>query len=341
MADTLRSVDYFLNATTGKFDDNSTGAITAQMLRDFALSCFRPEIVNPGGRLTLTTATPVTTADVTAATTIYYTPFIHGGIGVYDATSWKFYTFTELTLALGTLTSGANYDVFIYDNAGTLTLIFGPAWTSNTGRGSGAGTTQLTTQNGVYVNAVSIASGPAATAGRYLGTIRTTATTTTEDSYGGASQAGGKRFVWNAYNRVTRHIGVIDTTDSWTYTTKTWRASNASANNKVDYVCGLLADMVYANAYALASNGNISSIGFSSGVGLSSTSVNSAAIRGGLSVTGIATAVDLRAEYVGYPGLGYSYLQWLEISAATGTTTWYGDNGDTISQTGLQAEVMA
>ena len=33
--------------------------------------------VSPGGRLTLTSGTPVTTSDVTSATTIYYTPAVH------------------------------------------------------------------------------------------------------------------------------------------------------------------------------------------------------------------------------------------------------------------------
>ncbi len=45
--------------------------------------------------------------------------------------------------------------------------------------------------------------------------------------------------------------------------------------------------------------------------------------------------------YDGIPGLGYYYIQRLEISVAAGTTTWYGDNGNTIGQMGMNAEVMA
>lgn len=74
-----------------------------------------------GGRLTLTSGTPVTTADVTAAGTLYYTPYLHNRIGVYDGTRWKIYAFSEISLALA-VTSGYLYDVFVYDNAGTLTL---------------------------------------------------------------------------------------------------------------------------------------------------------------------------------------------------------------------------
>jgi hypothetical protein len=65
-----------------------------------------------GGRLTLQTAVGVPTTDQTAKTTIYYTPFAHGMIGLYDGTNWIPREFTERSLALGTLVSGKNYDVF-------------------------------------------------------------------------------------------------------------------------------------------------------------------------------------------------------------------------------------
>lgn len=38
MADTIRTRDYFNNATTGAFKDNTSKAITPQMQRDFCLS---------------------------------------------------------------------------------------------------------------------------------------------------------------------------------------------------------------------------------------------------------------------------------------------------------------
>lgn len=337
MPDAARSSDYFLNASTGVFKDNTSNAITPQMLRDFTVSAYQPQLVNPGGRLTLTTLTPVTTTDVTGATTIYYTPFIHNVIGVFDGTSWKQYTFSELSLALGTLTSGKNYDVFVYDNAGTLTLKLGPAWSTDTARGTGAGTTELVLQDGVYVNNVSITSGPGAKAGRYLGTIRTTSTTTTEDSFGGASQSGGKRFVWNAYNRIIRHAAVIDTTNSWNYTTATWRQANGATGNKVEYVYGLNIETVTAQVTHQASN-SPSAVDVATGIGVDATNANSAKVFGNVGQTPMSNRASLQADYRGFPGLGYHYLAWLEISAASGTSTWYGDNGSTFFQTGLQAQ---
>lgn len=288
------------------------------------------------GRLTLTSGTAVTTTDVTGATSIYFTPFNGNGVSLWDGFCWRAYQFSELTLALGTLTSGANYDVFLYDNAGTLTLKAGPAWTSDTGRGTGAGTTELALVDGVYVNNVAITSGPAAKCGRYLGTFRTTSTGRTEDSYGGASQSGGKRFLWNMYNRVPRSIAVIDTTDSWTYTTATWRSANGASGNKVEYVCGLSLEVVEADVchMSAASPGPTA---VSSGVGVDSTSSNSAQQR--CPSPASFNAAPITSNYQGFPGIGYHFLQWLEISAASGTTTWYGDNGSTYIQTGLHARV--
>lgn len=52
----------------------------------------------PGGRLTLTTGVPVTTSNVTAATTIYWTPYVNDTSYLYGsptASVWNPYTFTQ------------------------------------------------------------------------------------------------------------------------------------------------------------------------------------------------------------------------------------------------------
>src|SRR5437667_2558437 len=74
------------------------------------------------GRLTLTSGTPITTSDVTGATNVYWTPYQGNRIALYDGAAWSAVTFTELTLALGTLVNGQAYDVFAYSNAGVATL---------------------------------------------------------------------------------------------------------------------------------------------------------------------------------------------------------------------------
>lgn len=362
-----------------------------------------------GGRLTLTSGTPVTTTDVTGAPNIYFTPHLHNRVALFDGKTWRLHTFSEVTLALGTLINAQAYDLFLYDNSGTLTLdpvewsnatvtmtIATPCVVTWTGHGlstgdsvtlttSGAlptglsantqyfitkidantfnlstslanvaagtkiatsgsqsGThtghsprnrqTALATQDGVYVKSGS-------TNKLYVGSFMTTSTTTTEDSYGGASQAGGKRFLWNAYNRLPRELAVIDTTDSWTYTTATWRQADAATGNLVQCLLGLSIEPVRANAMASARGSG--TMGYSSGVGIDSTNTNSAKTNGVYTNTSAQTGVPLNADYRGYPGAGYHNLVWLEISQALNTTVWEGDGGLSYVQSGLQAEVWA
>lgn len=78
--------------------------------------------VMPGGRLTLESGVPVSTTDQTAKTNVYYTPFVHNVVPLWDGYKWVPVEFTEKTLALGTLIANRPYDVFGYLSAGALTL---------------------------------------------------------------------------------------------------------------------------------------------------------------------------------------------------------------------------
>ncbi|HEV8448611.1 MAG TPA: hypothetical protein VGQ44_17395 [Gemmatimonadaceae bacterium] len=301
------------------------------------------------GRLTLTSGTPVTTADVTGATSVFFTPMIGDQIGLFNGAAWRLYQFSEITIALGTLTSAKNYDIFAYDSGGVVGCVIGPAWTSDTARGSGAGTTELTRLNGVLVNNVAISGGPAANQGRYLGTFRTTATTTTEDSAGGVTtQVGGKRFLFNQYNRVQRALSVIDTTDNWSYTTNTVRQANGAAGNRVEYVVGEAAVMLDVEVLGIAFIANNSANAAKMGVGIDSTTTLSGTVQGGYEALAFSGAnadpgnglyVPLNGNFIGYPGLGYHTLNWNEKGADV-NCTFLGDNGGDGQQAGLLAMLI-
>lgn len=84
------------------------------------------------GRLTLTSGTPVTTSDVTAATTIYYTPYAGNGIALFDGTStWTVRTFSELSLSLSGFTANTNYDIFAHWT-GSAVALEAESWGTNT-----------------------------------------------------------------------------------------------------------------------------------------------------------------------------------------------------------------
>jgi hypothetical protein len=161
--------------------------------------------VRPGGRLTLTSGTPVTLSDVTGATSLYYTPSEHDVIPLWDGTDWRLVKFTEKTLALGTLTSTVGYDVFGYLSGGDLALEL-LAWSSATARA-----TDITMQDGMYCKAGDHSR-------LYLGSFMPRSTTTTEDS-------AQYRMLWNMYNRASKAWALVLSTYH-TYTTATVRYFN-------------------------------------------------------------------------------------------------------------------
>ncbi len=273
------------------------------------------------GRLTLASGTPVTTSDVTAATTLYFALYMGNKIGLYNGNTWDIYTFTERSLSLAALAANTNYDIFIYDNAGTLTLE-AVAWSNDSTRA-----TALTTQDGIYVKS-------GAPGHRYLGTIRTTNTA------GQCQDSTARRFVWNCYNRAPRHMVAIDTTNSWTYTTMAWRPSHNDTTDgvgRVSFVVGLAEVMVRAQSAILAGHDS-GSLYAVDGIALDATNTNHAQVHLGRSPNAISGLH--MAYYHGWLAAGYHFLQHLEYSSQNvGTTTFYGDYGATNVQSGMMAEV--
>lgn len=264
------------------------------------------------GRLTLTTATPVTTSDVTAATTLRWALYGGNQIALYTGTEWVARTTTELSIAVPA-TTDTGYDVFIYDNAGTPTMEL-TAWTSLTARA-----TALTTQDGVLVKT-------GATTRRYVGSFRTTSVSgQTEDS-------AEKRYVWNYYHRIPRVLKRVESTNSWTYTTATYRQANNSTSNQVGVFIGVAEVPVDISGEHFVSNGQ--TVVEWAAVGYDSVTVPIAVAQG--TIPGAGIPIKLQARIAHYPAIGYHYYALLERSQATDTSTWYGDNSDaTLMQAGL------
>lgn len=271
----------------------------------------------PGGRLTLTTGTPVATADVTGATTVYYTPHVHDGILLWDGTQWILVRFAEKSLALGTITSGKPYDVFGYLSGGDLALEM-LVWTDDTTRA-----TVVTYQDGRLCK-----SGDKTRL--LLGTFYTTATTTTEDS-------AANRYLGNVYNRVLRPMAnANETANSWTYGTASWRQANANTANQLNCMLAIPA----AAIARVQGNINTSSAVLAGvGVGVDSTTAPSGTF--GAATTAGQNATQ-SAQYAGMLAAGRHYLAWLEIGSATGTVTFYGDNNaPTQYQSGIRGEIWS
>lgn len=268
------------------------------------------------GRLTLSSGVPVPASDLTGGV-VYFTPFHGAAVALYSPNrAWRLRAFSEVSLSLSGIASGKNVDIFLYDNAGSLSLE-ADTWTSDSSRA-----TALALQDGVYVKSGSPGR-------RYLGTLRTSAS-------GEASDGEQKRFVWNACNRVPRVMRVVDVTNSWTYASAAWRALNNSTANRLEVVIGLDEDPLDVQlAYEFTNSGLNTSV---FGIGLDSTTANSAQVNPGHALTGVGFGC---ARYLGRPGAGYHYLQMLEYAASGVTITVYGDLGVAYYQGGALGCVWA
>ena len=70
-------------------------------------------------RLTTETGVPVSTSDRLSQSTIYFTPYTGNKVDLYDGTNWRRAALPEIGLALASLTSGKNYDVFAFTSTAT------------------------------------------------------------------------------------------------------------------------------------------------------------------------------------------------------------------------------
>jgi hypothetical protein len=282
----------------------------------------------PQGRLTLTSGAPVMTADVVAATTVYYTPYVGNVISI-NSTGGAFaaFKFPELTLSTSgaSLAANALYDVFVFLNSGAPAIGVGPAWASLTGRGSGAGSTNLTLFDGLWTNANGIVLKNGSTTysstpqrrATYVGTIATTSVAgQVTMQFKPPPASGGNNTwlgVWNAYNRTTVRARSTDSTANWTYNSASPRISNGSAANRINWVDGLGQSQAVAQFNQVAStqgNGASAALGWDSTTpqGLTGTTQNGNA-------SAIVRNAIARDAFI---ALGFHYVQGLE-SAPSGT----------------------
>jgi hypothetical protein len=286
-------------------------------------------------------------AEAAAQTTIYYTPYVGDRVPLYNGTEWENKLFTELSIAMAASANWAadsNFDLFVYNDAGTLRLVTGAAWTNGTTRAEA-----LVRTNGIWLNNASFtgryAAGStvsiAASRATYVGTMRTTGSTgTTTWELGGSAAGGdpGKLFLWNAYNRVAVALEVLDSTDTWTYNTGTWRNRNGNSNNRVSFVIGLAGEEAVSACAAQGGSHEMDPVAGSTttqyicvGYDVDNavdgiTSFYAVSEGGAATRTYYPVLVAMRDVI---PGIGFHYMAALEFGALGGTPTvlWYGDGG--------------
>jgi hypothetical protein len=274
-------------------------------------------------RLTGVSATPVMVADSSSLSTIYLAQYTGNAIALYDGANWQLIApAAEPSLAVTGRTTDLPFDVFAYNNAGTVTLEF-LDWTSATARATG-----LTRVDGVWTK-----TGDATR--RWVGSCRARSATTFHWVLSGDGASGPTKIdLFNADNRVEVNGLHKETTDTWTYTTATIRQARGSTNNQIDVMVGVQEEFFEAVLTVTSRNSTIS-IARQVGIGYDSTTVFS----------GIEAAVDNTvasinccqvADHANQPGIGRHFYSWNEISTATGTCTWVGDDASTRLQSGMR-----
>jgi Repeat of unknown function (DUF5907) len=282
------------NANSGSSPINLTASITAQII--------------PSG---------------ISGTTLYFSPFTDNEISLYSGSSWSSLTSAEVSIALGTLTSDKNYDVFAYDNAGTLTLEL-LAWTSDTVRA-----TAVVRQDGVWVKS-------GATTRRLVGTIRTdSTTTTTDDAAGTVGNIVGKRFVSNVDNRRPAYISEFEATASWNYGTVTIRQARGNAANQVEVVSCLGEAAIDLTLTVLETNPTnatgIVSIGEDSTTAMALEAFSAGGTQNAAAAMDTAALATLRKIV---PAGWHKYV-WLETVTAAHNVTFYGIDTANLRRHGL------
>jgi hypothetical protein len=273
-------------------------------------------------RLTLTTGVPYLPGDVTAATTLFCTPSGFGNhLTLFDAAGTPTTVQSaEFSIAIPATTATV-YSVFIFLNAGVPALELA-AWTNDTTPGTAAfsisSTIGVETKTGDLTRL-------------YVGLMRTTG------SSGQTESSALKRYVWNKYNQTVLPMRFLLATDSYQYTTATFRQMEGIATNQLDYVIGAAGRLIESFVQTTAKNDQaLGTVFVIVAIGEDSTTTPSVnCIRPQVYTWTANILGTVMASLKTVPAIGRHTLVPLEYSSAAGTTTWYGDNGAALMQTGI------
>jgi hypothetical protein len=211
---------------------------------------------------------------VSAATTIYFTPYLNNTIPLYNGSYFVSTAFQELSQSTtdtirnpSAIGASKVNDWFVWiDSSGVIRLSHGPDWTNDTTRSAG---TALTLTKGIWLNASAITNGPYALRGTYVGTTRSDGSSQLDwipTATGSGGSTGAFLGLWNNFNRVTVGATVTDNGTSYTYTTATIRQARASTGNQISFVLGLAEDSVMVSYSTridtVGVNGANASVGF-------------------------------------------------------------------------------
>ena len=263
-----------------------------------------------GLRLSITPGVAVPTADVTSETSAYLVAYESSTIALYDGIAWVARVVTGTGTDAPSVTNASTsvnsrYDVYAYWDGEKVVLE----------KEAAPATPTLVIRDGVHVKG----NDPRR---RYVGVVATNASGFFEDS-------SKSRLVWNRNNQVRRPIKGVDLS-TWSFSgNNTWREVRNNPASRVRIASGVLPGGgagTYLSAQAIGMclpTSNVSNAYFATGIGIDSTSTNSAQIVELEAGTYQSTYAHGYAAYEGYLAPGIHTVHWLEI-AMTGSFSCIG-----------------
>lgn len=248
-------------------------------------------------------------------------------------TAGTVYFITATSLATNTFTVAASAGGAVINTSGSQSGTH-TATTYVQTRGTGAGTEEhdTTTYPGWTVNAQAITNGPAAGRGFYVGTILTNDSSLLDMFVGyneGAGGAGNVVGIWNAFQQEDIISENVDNTNSWNYTTATWRMKDNSFANRIIVITGKTRPVRFFtsertdNSTANADRNIAASFNSSTAVITPGATKRQVQATVGGNISRVGTLTLERVDQV----FGMGWHGQLEHSSASGTSTWYGDAG--------------
>jgi len=297
----------------------------------------------PLGRLTLQSGVPVMTTNTAGATTVYYTPYNGYQIALPDGVAGGMVSqiFTELsqlttdaTKSPAAVAASSCYDIFVWNDAGTLRATRGAAWTNCTSRG--AGMAAIGRINGTFVNTNTITNGPPAKMGVWVGAIASNAGSTIDYIFGAASSGGtaARLEVCNAFNRQQIFTQVVDSGTAYTYSSATIRQARASAGNQASFMSCSAADSVFVGIQTECATTAAANTGCDVGFGFDTTaSFNGTARYRSVAPTAAVFTTGQTVSSYWQPGVGVHVISSNESSVGAVANTFSNGGINVLSLT--------
>lgn len=319
-ADTITVTDHGWSAGTLVYSSATSGGLTANTdyyvgnvtTNTISLHTTLAAALAGTSKLDITGAVSSNiTAKGVANTSIYYTPYNHNLISLWNGYRWQTLEFSELTLAIGTVTSNKMFDIFAYIDAGSV-AIEKIEWTSDLVRATG-----VSRQDGRLCKTGDKTR-------LLLGSFYSNSTTSTLNITSSMCLA-------NIYNTLKFYAQQREIATSWTYSSSAaFQQVNNSTGNQIDFIISNLKSSLTANMRAKVLNSTATAREVTISVGIDSIVSHGSAL---------AQRSTCTSSIYGYPSSdmlniqidsGKHSLTALERGAGADTQTWYGGNSGMI-----------